>query len=170
MELFGRFVAENGAIVREVQLEEVSDTECVSKDRLWHKGVKMVVVGGMLAKEAGSWRTDALASDLELKNHLLLFSCTTQEEVFFAMSAYNIILAPALVHLNLRLVGDLELTGVSTGRVIDVNHKISCLTSHEEALAHSDLQPGYLASDKTNFLLEWNQHIELRVIDKRPHR
>ncbi len=77
VELLGRIVAEHGAIVREVQLEVVGDTECVSIDRLWHKGVKVVVVTGMLAKEAGSWRTGALASNLELKNHLLLFSGTT---------------------------------------------------------------------------------------------
>lgn len=77
MELLSRIVAEHGAIVREVQLKVVSDTKGVSKDRLWHKGVKVMVVSSVLAKEAGSWRTGALASDLELKNHLLLFSGTT---------------------------------------------------------------------------------------------
>ncbi len=45
-----------------------------------------MVISGVLAKEASSWRTDALASDLELKNHLFSLSRTAQEEVLFAVS------------------------------------------------------------------------------------
>ena len=67
-------------------------------------------------------------------------------------------------------MGDLKLASVSASRVVDVNHKVGSLTSHKESLTHRDLQSGHLASNETNLFLEWNHHIELRVIDKRPHR
>ena len=70
-------MAKNDTIVREVHLKAVNYAESVSKDGLWHKRTNMVIVCGMLAKEARSWRIDALTRDLELKNHLLLLSCTT---------------------------------------------------------------------------------------------
>ena len=126
----------------EVELQIVRDAESVSKDGLRDKGVDVVVVCRVLSEEAGSWGADALAGNLELEDHLFPLTCTTEEEVLFAVGSLNVILAPALVHVDLRLVRDLKLAGVCALRVIDINRNIYSFACIEKALANGDSHLG----------------------------
>ena len=101
VELLSGVVAEHSAIVRQVNLEIVRDTKSLSKHALRHQGVHVVVVSGVISKEACTLWTSALRGDLELENHLLLFSGARQNESLLAMSSLHCVLAPVLVQLNL---------------------------------------------------------------------
>lgn len=70
VELLGRVVAERRVIVRQVELEEVRAAESVRVDALRGQRVNVVIVTGMLAKEASSRGVVSLGADLELDNHL----------------------------------------------------------------------------------------------------
>ena len=82
----------------------------------------------------------------------------------------NRILAPALIDLDLGLVGDVEGAGVLALRVVDVHHQVGCLTSDEEVFAHGDLHVGSLGRDQSHLFLERDSYVELRVIDDGLHR
>ena len=69
VELLSGVVAENSAIVRQVNLEIVCHTESLSKHALGHQGVHIVVVSGVVSKEACSLWTSTLRGDLELEHH-----------------------------------------------------------------------------------------------------
>ena len=101
VELLSGVVAENSAIVRQVNLEIVCHTESLSKHALGHQGVHIVVISGVVSKEACSLWTSTLRGDLELENHRLLFSGSRQDECLLAMSSLHRILAPILVQLDL---------------------------------------------------------------------
>ena len=101
VELLCGIVAEYSAIVRQVNLEIVRDTESLSEHALGHQGVHIVVVSGVPSKEACTLWTSALRGDLELKNHGLLFVGTCQDKCLLAMSSLHRVLAPVLVQLDL---------------------------------------------------------------------
>ena len=164
VELFGRIIAKDCAGVTEVQLQEVSDAEGLCIDALGRQSADVMVVTGVLAEEARTRRALSLGSNLELQDHLLLLTSAAQKEVFLRVANRFRVLSPALVQLDLRLVGDVQVASVSTLGVVDVDHQVGHLTSQEEALAHDDGHIGRLAADQANFLGERHRDIELRVV------
>ena len=170
VELLGRVVAEDGAFVAEVQLEEVGDAEGLGVDALGGQGTHVMVVTSVLAEEASAGRACALAGNLELQNQLFRLSSAAQEEVLLVVSTCHAVLPPALVKLDLRLVGDLQAAGVSALGVVDVDHQVSHLSGQEEALGHDDGHLGGLAANESDLLGERNGNVELGIVHDWAHR
>lgn len=129
VEFLGRIVAKDGTLMAEVQLEEVRDAEGLSVDALRGQSADVVVVTSVLAEEARTRGALALACDLELQDHLLLLAGTTQKEVLLRVTDRFRVFPPALIELDLRLVGDLQAASVTALRVVDVDHQVSRLAS-----------------------------------------
>ena len=134
VELLSGVVAENSAVVRQVNLEIVCHTESLSEHALGHQGVHIVVITGVVSKEACTLWTSSLRGDLELENHRLLFSGSRQDKCLLAMSSLHRILAPILVQLDLRLVRDDQVASVRAHSIVDVYRKVSHFTSKIEVL------------------------------------
>ena len=71
VELSRRVVREDGAVVRQVELQVVLGAEGLREDGLGHESAHVIVVTGMLAVEARARRLDTLVRDLELQDGLL---------------------------------------------------------------------------------------------------
>lgn len=123
----------------------------------------------MIAVESCARRLDTFARNLELQDKLLRLSCSTQEEVLFAMASVDGVLAPVLIDLDLCLVRDYERAVVITLRIVDVDHEVCRLTSNEEVFAHCHLHGRCLAGDQTNLFTEGHDNIELGVVDDWAH-
>ena len=169
VELAGPIVGENSAFVIKLQLEVVLGAEGLREDGLGHERAHVVIVASMLTVEARARRLHALVRNLELQNHLLRLVRSTKEKALLAMAAMNGVLAPALVDLDLRLVGDDERASVLALRVVHVHHQVGRLTGNVEVFAHGDLHVGCLGRDQSDLLLKWDSYVELRVIDDGLH-
>ena len=69
-----------------------------------------------------------------MQNHLPLLIGAAQDECLFAISTSHVVLAPILVHLDLGLVGNYEVTGVIAHSIVDIDRKISHLTGQIKVL------------------------------------
>mgnify|MGYP000932843120 CR=1 FL=1 len=120
VELLPGLVAEDRVVVGQVELQVVGHAEGLSEHRLGDQRVHVVVVAGVFPEETRARRTEPLACDLELQDHLPGLAGLAQEKLLLAVGALDAVLAPALVDLDLGLVRDLKGAGVAAGRVVDV--------------------------------------------------
>ena len=129
-----------------------------------------MVVCGVIAKETCTLWTCALRGDLELEDHGLLFIGARQDERLLTVSALHTVLAPILVQLDLRFVGDDEATGVTAHSIVDVDREVSHLARQIKVLREGHVHSGRLRTDEAYLLLEGNDDIELRVVHDGAHR
>ena len=79
--------------------------------------------------------------------HAPLFSSASQDESLLTMSALNAVLAPILVQLNLRFVGDDEAAGVRAHSIVYVDGEVSHLTCQVKVLRKGHIHGSCLSSD-----------------------
>ena len=82
-----------------------------------------------------------------------MFTRVRQEESLFLVDTLHSELMPALVDFDFGFLRDLERACIAALSVVDVDHKVSCLTCEEEILRHGNLQASFLAVHQAdNFL------------------
>ena len=87
-----------------------------------------MVIASMLSEELCSRTAGSLARNLELQKNLLRLVWPSKVECFFSVGTRAAPLSPALIHLDLALVGNLQATSILALGVVNVNHQVGHLT------------------------------------------
>ena len=87
VELPGHFAAEHSTVVLKVKLKVVRNTESLSMHALGHQRVDIVVVSGMVSKEAWIGWLCTLRGNLKLENHSFCLSSGWPNKCLLAMGS-----------------------------------------------------------------------------------
>ena len=105
--------------------------------------------------------------DLELKEHLLLLSCLSQEELL-TLVLPGLRGFPVVLHdLQGVLVLDDKVTGMATVRVVNPDPDVRHLSSNEEVLVDRDVTVGFFGPN-TNFLIYGLEYVLLGICHDGP--